>query len=89
VNDNTNNIRIGDYDFGDHGQTLTDVEAFDAMVAFLNDFWKRDGSNDDSIAWLLSSCSRDIWHDSGPNDPTMWSDWQKAIAAMKASKAGK
>ena len=67
--------------------TLNALEAFDAMRAFLQAYWKEVSS--DELAALLSEIERDssIRPDGGPLEPGAWDGWLDAIAAVKQSKA--
>jgi hypothetical protein len=73
--------------------TLTELEAFDAMLAFIEAFWRRDGSNpDDGLAKLLSFTSRTPWPNGNqlphlvgaPLDIAQWEDWLAAIEGVKS-----
>ena len=63
---------------------LTELEAFDAMRAFLEAYWKRGGSSSDDLAVLLGDLNRSIWAGGRPGDPAQWSDWLKAVATVKS-----
>lgn len=64
---------------------LDELAAFDAMRIFLNDYWEIGGKSEEEIASLLGSLQRGIWGDGGPADPAMWSDWRKAVQAIRAN----
>lgn len=51
---------------------------FDAMLLFLEAYWKRGGRASDDIATLLGSLQRSEG-DGMPADRAMWSDWVEAI----------
>jgi hypothetical protein len=82
-----------------HGALRSDLDelvAFDAMRAFLENWWRRSGSPDHSVfeegdvLWLLSACDRDVWKNGMPSDPAMWADWREAVARARlgASQSG-
>lgn len=56
---------------------LDELAAFDAMRAFLKDYWEIGLKQEEEIAILLSSLQRAVWADGQPADPAMWSDWRK------------
>lgn len=56
---------------------LTELEAYDAMLAFLGAYWERGGKASDDIAVLLASTQR--LQDGGPLDPAQWYDWRAAV----------
>jgi hypothetical protein len=72
--------------------SLDELEAFDAMRAFLEAFWRRGGCKSEELANLLSCTNRERWpsgkqlpHLIGtPLDIAQWEDWLDAIAAIKA-----
>jgi len=74
--------------------TLTELEAFDAMRAFVEAFWRRGGCESKGLANLLSFTSREPWapgkqlpHLGGaPMDIAQWEDWLDAIEATKGDK---
>lgn len=71
--------------------SLNELEAFDAMRAFLRAFWERGGSQPGELANLLSWTDRQEWpsgkqlpHLRGaPLDVAQWGDWLDAIEATK------
>ena len=73
---------------------LSELEAFDAMLIFLEAFWRRDGGNpEDGLARLLSFANREPWprgqlpHLVGaPLDRAQWEDWLDAVAAIKSER---
>ncbi len=67
--------------------SLTELEAFDAMRAFLEAYWRRGLCSSDDLAVLLGSVSRNIWTDGGPGDPAQWNDWLKAVETVKSKVA--
>jgi len=60
--------------------TVTDKEAFLAMVAFLQDYYKRTGSDD--VGGLLGGLS--LLPDGSTADPAAWQDWLRAVQKSKA-----
>jgi hypothetical protein len=67
--------------------SLNELEAFDAMRAFLDAYWRRGKCASDDIAVLLGSINRYVWADFGPGDPAQLEDWLDAIAAIKTPAA--
>jgi hypothetical protein len=55
---------------------ITVLEGFDAMRAFLETIWQRQGKAPEDIAFVLGG-SR--WADGSPADPTIWEDWLMAV----------
>jgi hypothetical protein len=64
---------------------LTAVEAFRAMIIFLDRYYERGGCQSEDIAVLLSGISQTVWADGSTNDPAQWSDWLTAIKLAKDS----
>jgi hypothetical protein len=70
---------------------LTELEAFDAMRAFLEAFWRRGGCESTDLANLLSWTNRggfpsgkQLPHlEAAPLDIAQWEDWLDAIEATK------
>jgi hypothetical protein len=62
---------------------LTELEAYDAMLAFLEAYWRRGGGKSDDLAVLLGSTNRSICADLGPGDPAQWNDWMNAVEKVK------
>lgn len=62
---------------------LDELAAFDAMRAFLKDYWEIGLKQDEQLALLLSGLQRAIWANGQPADPAMWSDWRKAVEAIR------
>ena len=54
---------------------LTSEEAFKAMIAFLEEYYSRTGS--DSIGSLLGSMN--LLTDGKPVDLAMWREWSKCV----------
>ena len=59
---------------------MDELQAYDAMIAFLQHYWEIRGKPSDDIALLLSNISRDVWANGMPGDPASWSDWQRAVS---------
>lgn len=58
---------------------LTTEQAYQAMFAFVEAYWKRGGRTDDQVAELLSW----MQGESGQTaDPAMWADWLDAIGSI-------
>ena len=64
-------------------EALTVIEAYQAMVTFLEWRWERSGKKMDDLAALLSDTSMDVWADAAPGDPAMWHNWLNAIDRSK------
>jgi hypothetical protein len=64
---------------------LTELEAYDAMVEFLDDYYRSIGEPAE-IGILLGGLSRDTFADGGPADPAMWQDWVNAISAVRTGE---
>jgi hypothetical protein len=64
-------------------RTLTELEAYDTMRAFLEAYWERGLKASDDIAVLLGSTNRDAH---GPLDPAQWSDWREAVGKVVKHK---
>jgi hypothetical protein len=56
-------------------ESLTQMQAFEAMVLFLDDYYER--TKADEIGALLGSLQ--IVGDGMPADPAAWEDWMKCI----------
>lgn len=70
---------------GEPLQSLTELEAFDAMRVFLEAYWERGLKESDDIAVLLGSVDRG--HDCGPPlDAAQWSDWRDAVQRVVKPK---
>jgi len=67
-------------------RTLNELEAYNAMVWFLNSYWERRGKLSDDIAILMSDLSREIWSNQMPGDPASWRDWQKAVTNIQGAR---
>lgn len=58
---------------------LSKEEAYRAMILFLEEFYKRTGSDD--VGGLLGSMM--ILDDGKPADPALWNDWNSVIKKIK------
>jgi len=58
---------------------LNELEAFDAMRLFVEEYWNVGGQSEDEIRNLLSAMDRGTWGDHSPGDPASWSDWIRAV----------
>ena len=75
---------------------LTELEAFDAMRAFVEAFWRRGNCESEEIRNLLSFTDRTPWPSgkqlshliNAPGDIAQWEDWLDAVAAVKAEQKG-
>jgi hypothetical protein len=65
--------------------TMTVVEGFDAMRAFLEAVWLRQGKDAAEVAYVLGG-SR--WPDGTPADPTIWEEWLLAVRACRSASSG-
>jgi hypothetical protein len=61
---------------------LDELQAFDAMRAFLEAYWERCGKRSDDLAVLLGSLNR---HVGPPVDLAQWHDWKAAVDRSLAS----
>ena len=64
--------------------TLTQVEAYDSMRAFLEAYWERGLRESEEIAVLLSSLAP--LRDGISADPAQWNDWPAAVKTVKDRK---
>jgi hypothetical protein len=60
--------------------TITLVEAYDAMRIFVETVWRRLDKPQAEIAFLLAGLQ---WADGAPVDPAMWQDWLAAAQSVK------
>jgi hypothetical protein len=60
--------------------TITLVEAYDAMRIFVEAVWRRLDRPQEEIAFLLAGLK---WADGSPIDPAMWQDWLAAAQNVK------
>ncbi len=63
--------------------SLTKVEAFHAMLIFLDRYYERGSCQSEDIATLLSGISQTLWLDGSTNDPAQWNDWLSAVQEAK------
>jgi hypothetical protein len=63
--------------------TLDELMAFDAMRAFLLNYWQSGQTDDRGLAVLIGSLDRSTWDDGCPGDPAMWRAWQEAVARIR------
>jgi hypothetical protein len=68
---------------GSHLQKLDELQAFDAMRAFLEAYWALGGKRSDDLAVLLGRLNRDVEQNTPPLDPALWHDWRDAVAGLK------
>jgi hypothetical protein len=64
--------------------TLTDGEAYEAMLHFLEAYSRRSSGQPDELAMLLGAMQLNA--DSRPMDPALWQDWIIAVAKARALK---
>ena len=64
--------------------TLTQVEAYDSMRAFLEAYWERGLREFEEIAVLLGQLQ--CLDDGIPADPAHWDDWVAAVKSVKERK---
>lgn len=68
-------------------RNLTELEAFDAMRAFVHAYWERGLRESDELANLLSDVERSS-RGGPPLDPVQWPDWQAAVDNVVRNRAG-
>ncbi|MEO0464381.1 MAG: hypothetical protein AAF127_14735 [Pseudomonadota bacterium] len=61
-------------------RTLSELQAFDAMIRFLEVCWQMRGAASDDLSILLSDLSRSVWSNGMSGDPATWSDWREAVS---------
>lgn len=64
--------------------TITVIEAYDAMRIFVETVWRRLDKPQEEIAFLLAGSK---WADGSPVDPAMWQDWLAAAQSVKEETA--
>ena len=75
---------------------LSELEAFDAMRAFVEAFWRRGDCKSEELRNLLNFTDRTPWPSGkqlphlvgAPLDIAQWEDWLDAIAAVKGKRMG-
>jgi hypothetical protein len=67
-------------------ETISILQGFDAMRAFVEKYWERQEPRPDDIATLLSSLDRNIERDSKPLDIALWGDWLEAALKLDPSR---
>lgn len=55
--------------------------AFDAMLRFLDEYWRRGNKSSEGLAVLLGSIAKN--DDGFPMDIALWQDWKKAYKLAK------
>jgi hypothetical protein len=65
-------------------RSLTELEAYDAMLAFLEAYWERGLKASDDIAVLLGSTQR--LRNGMPLDSAQWDDWRDAVEMVVKHK---
>lgn len=65
--------------------TITLIEAYDAMRIFVESIWRRMDKPQDEVAFLLAGLK---WADGSPVDPAMWQDWMAAAQRVKEEGGG-
>ncbi len=62
---------------------LNELQAYDAMVAFITAYWNRGLKSSADIAALLGSMERGVlWANGMPVDPAFWADWNEAVTQV-------
>jgi hypothetical protein len=56
---------------------LSTNEAYQAMILFLDHYWRLGGKNSDELAGLLGSLA--ILPDGSSADPALMEDWEKCV----------
>lgn len=64
--------------------TITLIEAYDAMRIFVETVWRRMGKPQEEVAFLLAGLK---WADGSPVDPAMWQNWLTAAQSVKEEGA--
>jgi hypothetical protein len=63
--------------------TITVIEAFDAMRIFLAAVWQRQGKASEDLALIMGAARL---ADGSPVDPAIWHDWLMAVHACRAGQ---
>jgi hypothetical protein len=66
------------------GDTITVVEAYEAIGTFLETVWRRLDRPQEEIAYILAGLK---WADGSPVDPALWQDWLAAAQSAKEQAA--
>ncbi len=66
-------------------ENLTVLQAYLAMVKFLEEFYQRTGSDD--VAVLLGGMQ--LLKDGKTADPAAWNDWMKCVKSIRALDSSK
>lgn len=61
--------------------TITVIEAFDAMRLFLATVWRRQGGAPEELAFVIGAAA---WEDGALAYPQLWADWLLAVRACKS-----
>lgn len=67
---------------GSPPRTLNELEAFDAMRAFIEAYWERGGKRSDDLAVLLGNLDRETWANGMPVDRAQWDDFREAVNSV-------
>ena len=61
-------------------KTLSDKQAFNAMVLFLNRYYEE--TKDAGVGRLLSDLQTGVFTDGGTADPAAWEDWERSVSSV-------
>ncbi|OSJ30378.1 hypothetical protein BSZ19_24500 [Bradyrhizobium japonicum] len=64
--------------------TITLIEAYDAMRIFVETVWRRMDKPQEEVAFLLAGLK---WADGSPVDPAMWQNWLEAAQSVREEEA--
>ncbi|GAA0021888.1 hypothetical protein [Bradyrhizobium sp. B024] len=64
--------------------TITLIEAYDAMRIFLETVWRRMDKPQEEVAFLLAGLK---WADGSPVDPVMWQNWLATARSVREEGA--
>ena len=67
---------------------LTELEAYDAMIEFLDALWRRGGKGPIDLAVVLGFINRNRDLNLPPGDIAQWDDWLAAVRKTVAARAG-
>jgi len=65
--------------------TITLIEAYDAIRIFVETVWRRMDKPQEEIAFLLAGLK---WADGSPVDQAMWQSWLAAAQGVREEGAG-